>query len=75
MKQLQNFNKYKMFYFKWNSFYCFENDRILTAFSETFRLLREVTTWEHDAIQDHSPETWQAKRNQERQTKRQKGFW
>jgi hypothetical protein len=52
-----------MFYFKLNRFYYFENDRLLKAFSETFRLLRETTTWEHGAIQDGSPETWQAKRN------------
>jgi hypothetical protein len=34
IKHLQNFNVYKMFYFKWNRFYYFENDRLLKAFSK-----------------------------------------
>jgi len=39
-----------MFYFKWNRFYYFVNNRMLKVCSETFRLQREATTWEHDAI-------------------------
>jgi hypothetical protein len=61
-----------MFYLKWNRFYYFVNNWLLKACSETLRLQREATTWEHDAIQVTSQMTPQRhdKRNNTKKGKR-----
>jgi len=61
-----------MFYFKWNRFYYFVNNRMLKVCSETFRLQREATTWEHDVIQVTSQMTPRrhGKRNDTKKGKR-----
>jgi hypothetical protein len=73
MKYLKNFNNYKIFYFKWNRFYYFVNNRPLKACSETFRVQREATTWEHEGIQVTSQMTpWRHDKRNDNDTKKGK---
>jgi len=54
------------------SFYYFVNNKLLKACLETFRLQREATAWEHDAIQVTSQMTPRrhGKRNDTKKGKR-----